>query len=166
MQSLLKGLRTLLYWFSVVAMAIMLAVTFFSVISRYIFSFTFEWAEELSRFLFVWSVFLGSALIMGENGHLAVEFLPNILKGKIAGLFVELFIKVCSYIFIFILLTQGFKMTKMMMFQTSPGMGIPMGIIYSVIPLSSILMILYTIQDSIAFIRKVINRGAKNGKEA
>ncbi len=166
MQSLLKGLRTVLYWFSVVAMAIMLAVTFFSVISRYIFSFTFEWAEELSRFLFVWSVFLGSALIMGENGHLAVEFLPNKLKGKVAGLFVELFIKICSYIFIFILLTQGFKMTRMMMFQTSPGMGIPMGIIYSVIPLSSFLMILYTIQDSIAFIRKVINRGAKNGKEA
>lgn len=166
MQALLKGLRTILYWFSVVAMAIMLAVTFFSVISRYVFSFTFEWAEELSRFLFVWSVFLGSALIMGENGHLAVEFLPNKLKGKTAGLFVEFFIKMCSYIFIIILLTQGFKMTRMMMFQTSPGMGIPMGIIYSVIPVSSILMILYTIQDSIAFVRKVKSHTSKNGKGA
>jgi len=163
---MLKGLRTVLYWFSVVAMAIMLAVTFFSVISRYIFSFTFEWAEELSRFLFVWSVFLGSALIMGDNGHLAVEFLPNKFKGSAAGLVLEFFIKLCSYVFIVILLIQGYKMTSMMMFQTSPGMGIPMGIIYSVIPLSSILMILYTIQDSIAFIRKVISHGAKNEKEA
>ncbi len=166
MKSLLKGLRTVLYWFSVAAMSIMLAVTFFSVISRYAFSFTFDWAEELSRFLFVWSVFLGSALIMGENGHLAVEFLPNKLKGSVPGLVVEFFIKLCSYVFIVILLIQGYKMTRMMMFQTSPGMGIPMGVIYAVIPLSSILMILYTIQDSVTFIRKVFGRGDKSGTEA
>jgi len=166
MQSLLKILRTVLYWFSVVAMAIMLAVTFFSVISRYVFSFTFDWAEELSRFLFVWSVFLGSALIMGANGHLAVEFLPHKLKGSAAGLVLEFFIKLCSYVFILILLTQGYKMTSMMMFQTSPGMGIPMGIIYAVIPISSILMILYAIQDSLVFIRKVFGRGDKSGTEA
>jgi len=159
MNSLLKGLRTVLYWFSVTAMSIMLAVTFFSVISRYFFSFTFDWAEELSRFLFVWSVFLGSALIMGENGHLAVEFLPNKLKGSAAGLVVEFIIKLCSYAIILILLTQGFKMTRMMMFQTSPGMGIPMGIIYAVIPLSSILMVLYTIQDTFAFVRRVLGHG-------
>ena len=156
MNSLLKGLRTVLYWFSVTAMSIMLAVTFFSVISRYFFS---DWAEELSRFLFVWSVFLGSALIMGENGHLAVEFLPNKLKGTAAGLVVEFIIKLCSYAIILILLTQGFKMTRMMMFQTSPGMGIPMGIIYAVIPLSSILMVLYTIQDTFAFVRRVLGHG-------
>lgn len=166
MKSLLKGLRTVLYWFSVVAMSIMLAVTFFSVVSRYAFSFTFDWAEELSRFLFVWSVFLGSALIMGENGHLAVEFLPNKLKGSVPGLVLEFIIKLCSYVFIVILLTQGYKMTTMMMFQTSPGMGIPMGIIYAVIPLSSILMILYTIQDSATFIRKVFKHGSKTGTEA
>ena len=80
--------------------------------------------------------------------------------------FEEFFIKLCSYVFIVILLTQGYKMTRMMMFQTSPGMGIPMGIIYAVIPISSILMILYTIQDSLAFIRKVSSRGDKSGTEA
>jgi len=155
MNNLLKSLRTVLYWFSVTAMAVMLAVTFFSVISRYAFNFTFDWAEELSRFLFVWSVFLGSALIMGENGHLAVEFLPNLLKGSLPGLVLEFIVKLLSYSFMAILLTQGFKMTRMMMFQTSPGMGLPMGIVYAVIPLSSVLMILYMIQDTRVFVKKI-----------
>ncbi len=159
MNRLLKGLRTVLYGFSVTAMSIMLAITFFSVVSRYVFSFTFDWAEELSRFLFVWSVFLGSALIMGENGHLAVEFLPNLLKGSIPGLVLEFIVKLCSYAFMLILLVNGYKMTTMMMFQTSPGLGVPMGIVYAVIPVSSVLMILYTLQDTVLFARRLLGRG-------
>ena len=165
MRKLLKSLRTILYWFSITAMSIMLIVTFFSVVTRYVFKFTFDWAEELSRFLFVWSVFLGSALIMGENGHLAVEFLPNKLKGSIPGIAMEFLVKALSYLFIIILLIQGFKMTRMMMFQTSPGMGIPMGIVYAVIPASSLLMLLYMVQDSMVFIGKLAKGNVARGED-
>ncbi len=153
MNRIFEAVRKTVFWFSIVSMAIMLAIIFLSVGTRYLFRFTFDWAEELARYLFVWAVFLGSALMMGENGHLVVGFIPNKLKGSKAGTVLEAFAKLSGFVFVLILGTQGWKMTTMMMFQTSPGLNIPMGIVYSVIPLSSILMLMYMVRDALEFLR-------------
>ncbi len=150
---MLKGLRSVLYWFSFTAMLLMLALIFTQVVTRYCFGYTAEWSEELARFLFVWVVFLGSALIMGECGHLAVEFVPLHYKGKPFGKVLEIIINLSSYAFILLLLVQGAKMTKTMTFQMSPGLDISMSYVYSVIPLSCALMLLYVIRDTARIIK-------------
>lgn len=150
---LFKGLRSVLYWFSVAAMSVMLVVIFAQVISRYVFNWTPEWSEELARYLFVWVTFIGSALIMGESGHLAVQFVPNHFKGTAAGKALEVLINLCGYVFILILFFQGAKMTRVMTFQISPGMEIPMSWVYAVIPLSSALMLLYLVKDTVRIVK-------------
>jgi TRAP-type C4-dicarboxylate transport system permease small subunit len=152
-EKILKGLRAVLYWFSFTAMLVMLALIFVQVITRYCFGYTPEWSEELARFLFVWVVFLGSALIMGEGGHLAVQFVPLHYKGKPFGKVLEIIINLSSYAFTILLLVQGAKMTKTMTFQLSPGMDLPMSYVYFVIPLSCALMLLYIVRDTIQIIR-------------
>ncbi|OPY05669.1 MAG: Sialic acid TRAP transporter permease protein SiaT [Syntrophaceae bacterium PtaB.Bin038] len=154
LDKLFTGLRSVLYWFSVAAMSVMLVVIFAQVVSRYVFNWTPEWSEELARYLFVWVVFIGSALIMGESGHLAVQFVPNHFKGTATGRFLELVINLSGYVFILILLTQGAKMTRVMTFQMSPGMEIPMSWVYAVIPLSSVLMLLYLMKDTVRIVRE------------
>jgi len=149
LDKLFTGLRAVLYWFSVAAMSVMLVVIFAQVVSRYVFNWTPEWSEELARYLFVWVVFIGSALIMGESGHLAVQFVPNHFKGTATGKLMEIIINLSGYVFILILLTQGAKMTRVMTFQISPGLEIPMSWVYAVIPLSSALMLLYLVKDSV-----------------
>jgi len=158
MNKIFVALRTALYWVSVVAMALMLLIISTQVLTRYLFGYSAEWAEEAARYLFVWSVFIGGALIMGENGHLAVEFLINRWKGKKIGVLLELFIKLCGYIFILILLTQGYKMAGTMMFQRSPGLDLPMGIVYAIIPFSSLLMLFYLIRDTARFFKEIRSR--------
>jgi len=153
LDKLFTGLRSVLYWFSVAAMSVMLVVIFAQVISRYVFNWTPEWSEELARYLFVWVVFIGSALIMGESGHLAVQFVPNHFKGTATGRLLEIVINLSGYVFILILLTQGAKMTRVMTFQMSPGMEIPMSWVYAVIPLSSALMLLYLVKDTVRIVR-------------
>ena len=153
LDKLFKGLRSVLFGFSVVAMMIMLVIIFAQVVTRYCFDYTPEWSEELARFLFVWVVFLGSALIMGESGHLAVEFVPNHFKGTAFGKVLEIIINLSSYVFIVLLLVQGAKMTKVMTFQMSPGMDIPMSYVYFVIPLSSVLMLLYLVKDTVRIVK-------------
>ncbi len=153
LDKLFKGLRSILFWFSFVSMLLMLFIIFAQVVSRYFFGYTPEWSEELARFLFVWVVFLGSALIMGESGHLAVQFLPLHYKNKPFGKVLEIIINLSSYLFILILFVQGSRMTKIMTFQMSPGMDIPMSYVYFVIPLSCALMLLYVIKDSIRIIK-------------
>lgn len=148
-----KGLEAVLHWFSVVAMLLMMVLAFGQVVTRYGFNWTPEWSEELARFLFVWVVFLGSALIMGESGHLAVEFLPNKLKGTTAGKVLALFINLVSYVFVTLLMFQGAKMTRTMTFQLSPGMELPMSCVYAVIPVSCVLMLLYLVRDTLKVVK-------------
>jgi TRAP-type transport system small permease protein len=155
LDKLLKGLRAILRWFSVASMLIMLFVIFGQVVTRYLFNFTPDWSEELSRYLFVWVVFLGSALIMGESGHLAVEFLPLKFKGRPFGAFLDIVINISSYIFIGILFWQGLRMTRVMTFQMSPGMDIPMSYIYVVIPISCVLMLLFVLRESLRIIKGI-----------
>lgn len=164
MNKIFVALRTVLYWVSVVAMASMLLIISTQVLTRYLLGYSAEWAEEAARYLFVWSVFIGGALIMGENGHLAVEFIPNLWKGKKEGVFLELFIKLCTYIFIFILLTQGYKMANTMMFQRSPGLDLPMGIVYTIIPFSSLLMLFYLTRDTARLFKEIKSRSSNQSK--
>ncbi len=158
MDRILGKLRTFLYWISVISMTLMLALIFFQVVNRYFFGHTFEWSEELARFLFVWVVFLGSALIMGESGHLAVQILPTKLKDTKAGTALKVIINLCSYAFTLLLLIQGSKMTSVMTFQTAPGLGISMSVVYSIIPVSALLMMLYLFKDTIDIFKEITGR--------
>jgi TRAP-type C4-dicarboxylate transport system permease small subunit len=160
MDKLLKGVRKVLYGFSVAAMSVMLMIIFAQVVTRYTVGYTPEWSEELARFLFVWVVFLGSALIMGESGHLAVQFLPNRFKGTAFGTFLDITINVSGYIFIIMLLTQGWKMTSIMTFQRAPGLDIPMSWVYVIIPVSCILMLLYLLKETIRIVKTIAGRDA------
>jgi len=90
---------------------------------------------------------------MGESGHLAVQFVPNHFKGTAVGKALEVLINLCGYVFIFILFFQGAKMTRVMTFQISPGMEIPMSWVYAVIPLSSALMLLYLVKDTVRIVK-------------
>lgn len=159
MDKLLKGVRSVLYGFSVVAMSVMLVIIFAQVVTRYLFNYTPEWSEELARFLFVWVVFLGSALIMGESGHLAVQFLPDKFKGTVFGTVLDVVINICGYIFIGLLLTQGWKMTSIMTFQRAPGLDIPMSWVYVIIPVSCVLMLLYLFRETLRIFRNISGRG-------
>lgn len=146
---LLEKVRAVLYWFSCFAMTTMLITIFAQVITRYCFNYTPEWSEELARFLFVYVVFLGSALIMGESGHLAVEFLPNHYKGRTFGKVLQFISLVAGYLFTAILFFQGSKMVQVMTFQEAPGLEISMSYVYAVIPVSSVLMLLYLIRNTL-----------------
>ncbi len=159
MDKLLKGVRSVLYGFSVVAMSVMLVIIFAQVVTRYLFNYTPEWSEELARFLFVWVVFLGSALIMGESGHLAVQFLPDKFKGTVFGTILDVVINICGYVFIGLLLTQGWKMTSIMTFQRAPGLDIPMSWVYVIIPVSCVLMLLYLFRETLRIFRNISGRG-------
>lgn len=141
--------RKFLYGLSVISIAAMLVIIFLQVIARYLFNHSFSWSEEIARFLFVWTVFIGSALIIGDKGHMAVKLLSVKLEGKAAGTVLNVIVELCGLAFILIMIIQGSKMANVMMFQISPALGIPMGYVYSIIPISGFLMLLYFIKNII-----------------
>lgn len=59
----------------------MMGCVLLEVVARNIVHFPTTWAEELSRFMCVWTVFLGSAAAWARNTHIVINILPRRLKG-------------------------------------------------------------------------------------
>ena len=59
----------------------MMGCVLLEVVARNIVHFPTTWAEELSRFMCVWTVFLGAAAAWARNTHIIINILPRRLKG-------------------------------------------------------------------------------------
>lgn len=141
-----------LQWTAVVSITAMLFIIFIQVICRYVFQHSLVFSEELARYLFVYTVFLGSAVLMRENGHIVVEVLIQKLKGKMAK-YTKIVAYLSTLLFVIILFYQGYRMTVLTFAQRSPALGIPMSFVYLVIPTASFVMIcniLILIRDTLS----------------
>jgi TRAP-type C4-dicarboxylate transport system permease small subunit len=61
----------------ILAMAGMIIIVAVQVGLRYVLNQSFDWADELSRLLFVWSVFLAIPLGIKRGSHISVELLTG-----------------------------------------------------------------------------------------
>jgi C4-dicarboxylate transporter DctQ subunit len=101
-----------------------------------------NWPDELTRYLMVWIVFIGSGSAASNNTHFRIEIAFSLLRpsGQIALIIFKAVMVSCLYaliLYISINLTQ--KM--MMMHQVSPAMGIPMWMMYLAVPVGCALML-------------------------
>ena len=122
-----KVFNTLLAFF----LGLMGLLIFSNVFLRYLFNEGLTWAEELSRFLFVWLVFLGAIAAMKNNSHLGfqmlVQKLPPDLK-KVAFVLSNLVVLFClGSIFI-----GSLQMAEMTTNTLSPATGIPLAYLYGI----------------------------------
>lgn len=62
-------------WLMALALAVMVVLVFGNVVLRYVFNSGIAWAEEISRLMFVWLIFLGAILALRRHAHLGVELL-------------------------------------------------------------------------------------------
>ncbi len=58
----------------------MMGCVLLEVVARDMLSISTTWAEELSRFLFVWTVFLGAASAWHRGMHIVIDVLPRRLS--------------------------------------------------------------------------------------
>lgn len=104
----------------------------------------FTWTEELSRYLLVWSTFLGATLAYKRGMHISVTFIVESFPGKLRKPFV-VFSYLLSMVFFGIAIWNGFSLMAMQIFQVSPAMQLPMRWVYLVIPLGFVIMLIHGI---------------------
>lgn len=75
MKMLVDGYFRLLKLLVVACMAVMVAMVFGNVVLRYAFNSGISVSEELSRWSFVWMVFLGALIALREHAHLGLDSL-------------------------------------------------------------------------------------------
>ena len=67
------GIERIVEKLMALALALIVLLIFSNVVGRYVLGTSFAGAEELSRLLFVWLVFLGAILALRRRAHLGVE---------------------------------------------------------------------------------------------
>lgn len=116
-------------WVLISILGLMVVLVFGNVVLRYGFNSGITFSEEVSRFLFVWMVFLGSVLMLGDNGHLGVhtftKFLPLAGK-KVCKLLGDVLTLACC-----VLLSIGaWHVIGLNLSNHAPVSNIPLGVVY------------------------------------
>ena len=118
-----------LEWLLIFILGFMVVLVFGNVVLRYGFNSGIMFSEEVSRFLFVWMVFLGSVLMLRDNGHLGVHTITK--KLPLAGKKFCKFLGDAITLACCVLLTiGGWKIVKINMSNIAPISEIPLGVVY------------------------------------
>lgn len=130
---LLKGLE----WLLICIFGLMVLLVFGNVVLRYGFNYGIIFSEEVSRFLFVWMVFLGAVLMLHDNGHLGVHTVTKLLP--LAGKKACKFISDITTLACCVLMTYGgIKIVGLNMANIAPVSGIPIGVVYMALLVCSV----------------------------
>lgn len=118
------------------------AISFAAVIFRYGFNNSLTWSEELTRYMFIWVVFLGAAVGVRQRSHIAVD----VFSGRIGpfGNGVLTWIeRLATLAFAGFVAVPGWTFVAVGMGNRSAAMEIPMGLVYAAPVVGSLLMVVY-----------------------
>lgn len=147
MNNFTTALTKALSIFLIILMAAMVLDVSWQVFTRFVLKDPSSFTEELAGFLLIWIGLLGASYAYYTRAHLGID----ILTGKLTGLnrrMVEIAIHGIVFLFsFFILLIGGYRLMSLTftLNQISPALGISMGYIYLVLPVTGALMMYYSI---------------------
>ena len=120
-----------------------LVVLTVQVVLRYCFSYSFPWAEELARYVFVWQIWLASSSGIKDNRHIRIDIFTDKLKPTAYKIY-EVFITLVSMTFCGFLAYKGMKVVSMIATrgQISGALHLPMQYVYLSVPFCCCLMII------------------------
>ena len=75
------GIRSVADLGAVIGLATMTVLVFVSVILRYLFAISFRWSDELTRYIFIYVVFLGIPIAYRHGDHIVIELGTRLLPG-------------------------------------------------------------------------------------
>jgi TRAP-type transport system small permease protein len=138
-------------------LVLVIVIIFVQVLLRYVFFYSLEWSEELCRYLFVWTIFLGACLSIRDNSQIRIDFIDNIVKGK--GKKLLLFFQyTISLIIVAVILFASLSFVQLGMRSTSAAMQIPMYLVYAIIPIGMGLIALELSRKILHIFKKDANR--------
>ena len=134
-----------------VLLAALVGVLALQVASRQIPGVFVPWTEEVSRFLFVWLAFLGTAVAFQRNAHVAITILAD-RAGPRLRLGLAVLVRLLVVGFALIMLVHGLRLclsTRMV----STVLRVPMWLPYAAIPVAGALM---TVHGTVALLRLMV----------
>lgn len=132
-------------------MALMVVVVTWQVVSRYALGDPSPWTEEVARMLLIWVGLLGGVYAYREKAHLGLDLLHQKV-GSAGKRRLDYITDIsCGLFALGVLVVGGGSLVQLTweLKQTTAALGIPMAWVYSVLPLSGVLIVYYSIASLI-----------------
>jgi TRAP-type C4-dicarboxylate transport system permease small subunit len=137
-------------------LSVLVACLGYQVFMRYVFKSGVTWAEELSRFAFIWTIYLGVALAAKQEQHVRVTAQYLLIPQRLRP-FLWLAADAVWVGFNLLFTIQGIGLVQhaFQFPEATPSLGWSAAYIYTIIPIGFLLMTLRLLQ--------LYYRGFKNG---
>ena len=138
-----KGMNTVVSTICIILFAVMVIVGTYQIVTRFVFNSPSTVSEELLTYTFAWMAIFSSAYVFGKRDHMRMTFVADKLpkeQRKILEIVIELLIIAFAVI---VLIYGGFTIMGLTMTQKTASLGVMMGVIYAVVPISGILIAIY-----------------------
>ena len=120
------------------------------IICRYIFGYPLYFAEEISRYAFIYVIMIGASVVLRRRAHTRVEYFVNFLPLR-GRYFLNGLMGLVIIYFLIYLVYYGTYLTKKTMTIPTAAMNWPWGLIYLAAPIGGVLMLIpavgHTIDD-------------------
>lgn len=138
----------------IIALAVMTVLTFSNVVTRYIFNFSMNFAEEISTYSFVLLSLFGASIALKRGAHLGFTLLAEHVPPIVARIF-EVISAFCGVLFSAVIFWYGIQMTitQFQRGQLSLGVQVPEWIYGSFVPLGAFFLLIRFIQVFITAVK-------------
>lgn len=135
----------------VALMSILVIDVLWQVFSRYVLTAPSSFTDELAGFLLIWVGLLGAAYVAGKNEHLAIDLMLQKMKGLKKRRLQTIINLIVGVFALFVMVIGGVWLvyTRFYLGVNSAALALPLGYVYLIVPISGILIIYYSIDNSI-----------------
>ena len=125
----------------VLSLAVSVALVALQIVFRYFINASIPWSEELTRYIFIWQIWLGTSFAQRDGKHLKVEVLYSLMNpaGKkfLSVLSNLIFLSFCVF-----LTVNSFSLVMNLAhrYSLSPAMEIPLLFVYLSLPVSNFVL--------------------------
>ena len=139
------------------SMAVMVILTTYQVIARYIFNSPSTWSEELVGYIFGWSTLFGATIVSGERGHMNIPILVDRMNPPLRKAFHILW-EVVAFVFsAAILVFGGIQVSNLAMGQQTSSLGVAVGVFYWAMPICGVVILLYSVLNIVGIVQGTIS---------
>jgi len=122
----------------------LVCIVFMQVFTRYFLKFTPRWSEETSVILLIWLGFITMAIGVKKGMHLSISAIVDLLPKPVQKI-IYYFDELAVMVFGIVLFIYGKDLSAATMSSTMPATQLPSGVLYAVLPVSGVMIIIYTI---------------------
>lgn len=127
----------------------------YQIITRYFFNSPSTISEELITYSFTWLSILSASYVFGQRGHLCMAFVYNKFTGA-KRVYLDMFSEILVIITaVLLLIYGGYVMAAQNMSQLTASLGVNMGLMYAVLPLSGVIILVYGILNFADMVKKL-----------